>query len=335
MTNGLLLKDRWFYIGRNSLCDLFEDIMKRPSGNLWIDTFFARKTTDMIPDQDLSGKVIVFTGGTDGIGRVALERLASMGADIVLVARNPEKTAQVVSELTAKGYAGTLSTVTCDLGMLNMVRQAAAEILQKCKRIDLLINCAGGNIPERALSSEGYELNFVVNYLSPFLLTELLLERVKATPNARIINLTSATQQKGNLDLDDLHREKNWSIFSTYAQAKLCIIMHAQDVAKRLQGSDVTINCLNPGYIQTNIGRGIKGVERFFLKFFGGLAAPAWVGGERIVAASLSAQYAAVSGKFIYEDTIMAPNPQVQDQEKAQELLNLSFAMTGLTRPAA
>ncbi|MDB9518143.1 SDR family NAD(P)-dependent oxidoreductase [Roseofilum reptotaenium CS-1145] len=307
--------------------------MKRPSGNLWIDTFFPRKSTKMVPDRNLTGKTVVFTGGTDGMGRIALERLASMGADIHLVARNPQKITQVVSEVRAKGYSGALSTVACDLSVLDNVRQAAAEILKKCEQIDLLINCAGGNITERRLSSEGYELNFVVNYLSPFLLTELLLERVQSTPKARIINLTSATQQYGHLDLEDLHREKKWSIFSTYAQAKLCMIMHAEDVAKRLQGSDVTINCLNPGYIQSNLGRNLKGFERLFTNLFGRLAAPVWVGGERIVAVALDERYDGVSGKFIYEDTFMMPNPETRETEKVQQILNLSFEMTGLTRP--
>ncbi|BDY05263.1 SDR family NAD(P)-dependent oxidoreductase [Ferrimonas sp. YFM] len=309
--------------------------MKRPSGNLWIDTFFARKSTDRVPDQDLRGKTVVFTGGTDGLGRIALERLASMGADIVLVARTSKKSALVHTEIKLKGYAGEVSTVACDLSSLDSVRQAASAILERCGNIDLLINCAGANLAERMLSPEGYELNFVVNYLSPMLLTELLLERVKSTPEARIINVTSGTQQYGHVDLNDLHREQKWSTFASYAQAKLCMIMHAGDVAERLQGSDVTINCLNPGYIKSNIGRHLKGAERMFNVFFGGLAAPSWVGGERIVAAALGEEYRGVSGKFIYEDTLMAPNPETQDTGKVIRLLSQSFEMAGLSRPTA
>ena len=310
----------------------YEDGMKRPTRNIWLDTFFARKTTQKVQDQDLSGKTIVFTGGSDGMGRVAIERLASMGADVHLVARNPEKSAKVLSELEAKGYPGALSSILCDLSSLDDVRRAALEILQTCGKIDFLINCAGGNISERRVSAEGYELNFVVNYLSSFLLIELLLERVKSTPGARIVNLTSATQKYGHLDFRDLHRERKWSVFSTYAQAKLCMIMHAEDVAERLRGYDAVINCLNPGYIQSNLGHELQGVERLFTVLFGRLAAPTWVGGERIVAVALDAAYAGVSGKFIYEDAFMDPNPETRDKAKARKLLELSFEMTGISR---
>lgn len=307
--------------------------MKRPTGHFWIDTFLPRRSTAMVPDQDLAGKTVVFTGGTDGMGRLAVGRLASMGADICLLGRNMAKTRRVVSELGEVGHEAQRSAVECDLGSLDSVRKAASDILEQCGRIDLLINCAGANVTERKLSPEGFEMNFAVNYLGPFLLTELLLDRVRATPSARIVNLTSATQKLGHLDFDDLQRERNWSLFATYAQAKLCMIMHARDVAGRLEGSGVTINCLNPGYIRSSLTRDAKGWERVFVTLFGRLAAPTWVGGERIVAAALDKEYDGVSGQFIYEDVLSTPNPEALDDAKASRLLELSREMTGLARP--
>ncbi|MCZ0951033.1 MAG: SDR family NAD(P)-dependent oxidoreductase [Rhodospirillaceae bacterium] len=307
--------------------------MKRPTGHLWIDTFLARGSTAMVPDRDLAGKTVVFTGGTDGMGRLAVGRLASMGADICLLGRNMARTRRVVSELGELGHEARLSAVECDLGSLDSVRKAASEVLEQCGRIDLLINCAGANVTERRLSPEGFEMNFAVNYLGPFLLTELLLDRVRATPSARIVNLTSATQKLGRLDFDDLHRERNWSLFATYAQAKLCMIMHARDVAGRLEGSGVTINCLNPGYIKSSLTRDAKGWMRVFVTLLNRLAAPTWVGGERIVAAALDKAYDGVSGQFIYEDVLHAPNPEALDGAKAARLLELSRDMTGLARP--
>ncbi|MDE0003136.1 MAG: SDR family NAD(P)-dependent oxidoreductase [Rhodospirillaceae bacterium] len=256
--------------------------MKRPTGRFWIDTFFARKSTAMVLGRDLAGKTVVFTGGTDGMGRAAVERLASMGADICLLGRNMAKAQRVVSDLREAGRKAQFPIVECDLGSLDSVRKAASDILGQCVRIDLLINCAGANVADRKLSPEGYEMNFAVNYLGPFLLTELLLERVRATPSARIVNLTSGTQKMGRLDFDDLHRERKWSLFATYAQAKLCMIMHSRDVAGRLENSGATINCLNPGYIRSSLTRDAKGWESVFVTLFGRLAAPTWVGGERI-----------------------------------------------------
>jgi len=306
--------------------------VKRPSGKLWLDTFLARKTTPKVLDQDLTGKMVVFTGGTDGMGRIAVERFAEMGADICLLGRNVPKTENVLEELRKTGHKGRFTSVKCDLGDLGQVRNAASEVLNRCDRTDYLINCAGLNFSERTLSPDGYEMNFAVNYLGPFLLTELLLEKVRVTPNACIVQLTSATQEAARLFLDDLHLENNkWSMLNSYAQAKLCLLMHGRDVAVRLEGSSASINCLNPGYIRSNLGRHAKGLEHLFGVMFGRLAAPTWVGGERIIAAALDSKYEGVSGKFIYEDMLLAPNPLALDDANVDKLMEISRKLTGLT----
>ncbi len=305
--------------------------MKRPAGRIWMDTFFARKTMDRVPNEDLAGATMVFTGGTDGMGRVAVERFAEMGADIHLLGRSATKTENVVNELRGAGHKGRLSVIQCDLMDLEGVRRAASEVLDRCERIDYLINCAGVNFAERTLSPDGHEMNFAVNYLGPFLLTELLLERIRATPGSRIVHLTSATQEVAKLRLDDLHLETSpWSMMASYAQAKLCIIMHGRDVAARLEGADSSIICLNPGYVRSNLARHRKGFERMFTQLFGGLAAPTWVGGERIVASALEAGYADASGQFVHEDMLLAPNPQALDEAKVARLMRVSREMTGL-----
>ena len=305
--------------------------MKRPTGNFWLDTFLARRTMDKFPDRDLKGRTIVFTGGTDGMGRVAVDRFAEMGAGICLFGRNPEKTRRVADELAAAGHRGPFCVVECDIGSLGRVRSAADEVLARFGRIDCLINCAGVNVPERRLSPDGHEMNLAVNYLGPFLLTELLLERIRSTPSARIISLASASQQVAGLNLDDLQLKGGWSMLKSYAQAKLCVIMHGRNVARRLAGSGATINCLNPGYISTNLSRDTdRGFERVFVKLFGGLAAPTWVGGERIVAAALDSRWQGASGKYIYEDMLLDPNPLAVDDAKVARLMELSRRMTGL-----
>ncbi len=310
--------------------------MKRPFGKLWLDTFLPRKTMPKFPNQDLTGKMVVFTGGTDGMGRIAVERFAEMGADICLLGRNIPKTENVIQELRMSEHKGQLTSVKCDLGDLGQVRKASSEVLDRCDRIDYLINCAGLNFPERSLSPDGYEMNFAVNYLGPFLLTELLLEKIKASPCARIVHLTSATQEAARLLLDDLHLESSkWSMFKSYAQAKLCLLMHGRDVAVRLEGGRTSINCLNPGYIRSNLDRHTKrhtkGLERLFGVMFGRLAAPTWVGGERIVAAALDARYDGVSGKYIYEDMLLDPNPLALDDANVDKLMEISRELTGLT----
>ena len=307
--------------------------MKRPFGNLWADTFLARKTTEKLANVELSGKKVIFTGGTDGMGRIALKRLAEMGADICLFARNMEKARGVENDITVAGSQGQLSIVECDIGSMDQVRKAADNILEKYDRIDFLINCAGANLSERKLSSDGYEMNFAVNYLGPFLLTELLLERIKMTPDARIIHVTSGTQQVAKLHLDDLNLESHsWTMLASYAQAKLCMLMHVRDLATRLNDSAVSVNALNPGYIKTNLVRHAKGFERVFSQLFGSLAAPTWVGGERIICAALDPRYNNVSGKYIYEDMLLDPNPIALDDSNVSRLIQLSRDMTGLDK---
>lgn len=299
--------------------------IRPPKGKFWPDTFFARKTTQRVPNQDLRGKNILLTGGTDGIGRVAAERFVQMGANLCVLGRDPDRTQRVVSELSATPNTGEISKVLCDLSLLDQVRRAAAQVLEAYEQIDLLINCAGTNVPERRVTPEGYEFNFVVNYLAPFLLTELLVPRLKANPQARILHLTSAAQEVAKLDFDDLHSEKKWTMLGSYAQAKLCLIMHGQDLAKRLKGSGVTCNALNPGFIQSKLSGGhTKGLAGLFSKIFGRLAAPTWVGGERIVAAVLGSEYQQVSGKFIYEDMLLEPNPLALDEKNVDRLMQVS-----------
>ncbi len=306
--------------------------MNRPFGKVWLDTFLPRKTAPKVPNQDLTGKMVVFTGGTDGMGRIAVERFAEMGADICLFGRNIPKTENVIEELRTARHKGHFTSIKCDLGDLGQVRNAAGEVLDRSDRIDYLINCAGVNFPERALSPDGYEMNFAVNYLGPFLLTELLLEKIKATPGACIVHLTSATQKIARLFFDDLHLENSkWSILKSYAHAKLCLLMHGRDLAVRLESSQTSINCLNPGYIRSNLGRSTKGLERLFYVMFGRLAAPTWVGGERIIAAALDSKYEGVSGEFIYEDILLAPNPLALDDANVDRLMEISRELTGLT----
>jgi len=305
--------------------------MRRATKNIWLDTFIARKSTPKVPPQDLSGKTVVFTGGTDGMGRIGVERFAEMGANIFLFGRSQGKTERVAGEIKAKFPAAQITTVMCDLSDLNNVRSAAQEVLEQCDSIHYLINCAGINANERKLTVDGFEVNFAVNYLGPFLLTELLLERLVATPSSRIIQLASATQHVAKLNFDDLQLEENWSLLKAYAQAKLYLIMHTRDLGKRLQGTSCTINTLNPGYIKSNLTRDAKGVAVLFMALFGRLAAPTWVGGERILAAALSKDFAAQSGSFIYEDEIISPNPLALNDASVEKLMKITRDMTGLS----
>lgn len=208
---------------------------------------------------DLKGKIVVFTGGTDGMGRVAVDKLAQMGANLIILGRNKQKTIKVVEELNNLVGSNCARYVLCDLASQKSIRNAAKEILTLCPKINLLINCAGANVGTRNINEDGFEMNWAINHLGPFLLTNLLLDRIKSSSPSRIVFLSSATEKRAHMHLNDLQLTKNWSVFKSYAQAKLAMNMCTRKMAKELEGSGVTVNALNPGFIKSNLLHNLKG----------------------------------------------------------------------------
>ncbi|MCT4615197.1 MAG: SDR family oxidoreductase [Marinifilaceae bacterium] len=280
---------------------------------------------------DMTAKTVIFTGGTDGMGKEAVKKLIRMGATIMLLGRNKSKTKDVVAELNTIAKQEKAHYVYCDLASLDTVRAAAQYILEKCATIDYLINCAGANIGSRQVTKEGFEMNWTINHLGPFLLTNLLLDRIKKTPNAKIINLTSATTGWVKMRLDDLQLTKKWSLLQSYAQAKLAMIMCTRKLAKELKGTGITINALNPGFIKSNLLREGKGLDRIIgVPYMFLCAERTENGGDRILRLALSDEFENVSGKFIYEDHIKNPNPEALDNELIERIWNISREHIGI-----
>lgn len=281
---------------------------------------------------DLSDKTIVFTGGTDGMGKAAVKNLAGRGATIMLLGRNREKTMAVVNELNKMAGKENTHYVPCDLASQKSIRDAADTILDKCPKIDVLINCAGMNAGERKITEDGYEMNWAVNHLGPFLLTNLLLDRIKETSESKIVNLSSATESWTKMNFKDLQYNKDWRAGRTYAQAKLATNIWTRRIAKELDGTGVTVNALNPGFIKTNLlNNGLKGWRRAVGAVYMYISASKpEVGSDRILRVALSDEYENVSGKFIYEDKIKHPNPQALDDEIVEKVWAISKEHAGL-----
>ena len=295
------------------------------------DEIVARNETDFL-NKNLKGKTIVMTGGTDGMGRAAVNQLVKMGANLVLLGRNKEKTENVIDELNSVAGSQCAQSVQCDLSSQKSIRRAAAVILAKCPEIHVLINCAGVQPgKDRIVTEEGYELNWAVNHLAPFLLTHLLLDRLKASAPSRIVNLSSAYQKSGHIYLDDLQLEKNWGVLNAYPQAKLAINMWTRKMAKELEGSQVTVNALNPGFIKTNLGRHLKGwpalIGKPYMFFF---SSKPEMGGNRIIRLAVADDYKHISGKFVNEDSITDPNPEVLDDHLVDQVWRISKEHVGI-----
>ncbi len=213
----------------------------------------------------LAGSTVLITGATRGIGYAAAEALARMGGRVIVHGRDGERVREAGRWLRQSAPGTTIDCVVADLGSLAAVRQLANEINERFDRLDVLVNNAGLVTRTRQETTDGHERQFAVNHLAPFLLTHLLLDKLKASAPARIINVSSMAHHRGALDLDDLNWEtRRYSGIGAYGATKLANILFTRELARRLDGRKVTANCLHPGVVGTNIFSGMGLLGRIF-----------------------------------------------------------------------
>lgn len=204
--------------------------------------------------QEMTGKTCLVTGANSGIGRETAAGLARMGARVVLVSRNAQKGELALSEIRRETGSTQLDLLIADLSSLRSVRGLAAQVQQRYPRLEVLINNAGAALPSRRLSADGFEMTLAANHLGPSLLTLLLLDRLKSSAPSRIVNVSSEAQRNARLDLDDLqYARRTYNGLAAYAQSKLLMNAFTFELARRLEGTGVTANCLHPGVVATNI----------------------------------------------------------------------------------
>jgi NAD(P)-dependent dehydrogenase (short-subunit alcohol dehydrogenase family) len=221
----------------------------------------------------MNGKVCVITGGTNGIGKATALALAQMGATVVIVGRNPAKCAAVVGEIKHLSGNDAVEALVADLSIMAEVRQVAEQFKAKHQKLHVLVNNAGGAFGKRKVTCEGFERTFALNHLNYFLLTGLLLDTLKASAPARIVNVSSDAHKRAHLDFDDLQSEKGSFVFNAYGRSKLAVVMFSYELARRLSGTGVTCNVLHPGLVRTgfadNLGAVPSAAIGFFMRFVG------------------------------------------------------------------
>ena len=203
--------------------------------------------------ETLRGKTMVVTGGTAGIGRETVLRLAALGADVLFVGRNQQKADAVLAETMRLG-GGEAAFLPGDLSSLADIRRVAGEIRARLPKLDVLVNNAGALFTRRLLNADGIEMTFALNHLNYFLLTRELLPLLQANRAARIVNVASAAHVGAKVDFDDLQGARGFRAWKAYGQSKLCNILFTYELARRLQGSGVTANCLHPGFVDSEFG---------------------------------------------------------------------------------
>lgn len=275
-------------------------------------------------DKDLSGKTIVITGGTDGIGRAAARMLYEMGANVLILGRNKAKGEAVVDECTATGGQGTVSLQLCDFSSMNCVKACAKRILTEHGRIDILINNAGVNMTEKIITEDGFETNWAVNYLGPYLLTNLLLKRIQESAPSRVVNLTTNTEFIDHIDVDEIQAKPNFDTGSTYVESKLSMNMFSMDLAQKFEGAGVTVNYLCPGHIKSNLLSNLTGAEKIMGSIISKMASPAEVGADRIVRLAVSSEFQSVTGTYVCEDRIKPHHPEALISEKRQQIRRIT-----------
>jgi len=268
----------------------------------------------------MDGKVVVLTGGTSGIGQVAATRLARQGARIILIARDPVRAARALADVSSAGPGVTHRVVYADLASIAETRRAAAEIAAVEPRIDVLINNAGALFNQRRLSPDGLEMTFAVNHMAYFVLTEGLKRTLLESGSARIVNTASGAHRGASLDFDDLQSERAYSGFQVYGRSKLCNILFTRELARRLQGTGVTANCLHPGFVATRFGDGSGGLLQALMPVARLGAISPQKGAETIVYLASSPDVASVSGLYFYRRKPDTPSPAAQDDVAASRL---------------
>ena len=278
----------------------------------------------------MKGKTVVITGGTSGIGEIAAECLAQMGARIVLIARDKSRGEATLARLHERAPGLGHAVHYADLARIPEMKRVAAEVAKAEPRIDVLVNNAGAMFSTRKLTEDGLEYTFALNYMAYFVITEGLRERLLVSAPARIVSTASAAHQGARLDFDDLQLAKSFSAMKAYGRSKLCNILFTRELARRLRGTGVTANCLHPGFVATRFGDQSGGVISRFVGLAKLLAISPEKGAETIIYLASSPKIAATTGRYFYKCRPIAPSRATQDDRTALLLWERSAALADL-----
>ena len=280
----------------------------------------------------MQGKVCLVTGATSGIGEVTARELAKQGATVVLVGRNRQKAEKAVDEMKSLTGNQDVGYLLADLSSQEEIRGLAREFKARHEHLDVLVNNAGAVFSEYGETGDGIERTFAVNYLNYFLLTNLLLDELKAGAPSRVINVSSGAHQGAELDFDDLGTKQNYGFMRAYGRSKLANVMFTYELARRLEGSGVTANALHPGAVATNFGsNNAVWYARPMLTLFRLFATTPEKGAETSVYLASSPEVENVTGKYFANKKPVSSSSASYDEEAARRLWHVSEELTGLS----
>ena len=276
----------------------------------------------------MAGKTCIVTGASAGIGTATALGLAKQGADLALVGRDHPRLEAVAADCRAAG-AGTVRTYVADFAVLDQVRRLADELLADLPRIDVLVNNAALVLQRREETADGYEKVFAVNHLAPYLLTRLLLDRIEQSAPSRIVNVASDAHTFGAMEPDDYMSTRAFKPMKVYGRSKLANILFTVELAKRLQGTGVTANCLHPGFVSTSLARDNK-VAAVFLRVARVLPFVKSPADGASTTLKLATEDVGVSGEYFADNKVAPTKDYAKDPVMAARLWDDSAALVGL-----
>lgn len=278
----------------------------------------------------MDGKICMVTGATDGIGRQTAKALLEMGAHVIGVGRNPQKIEKTRQQLTSYSVAGQIEFLQADFADPAQIQRLAAQFQAQYDRLDVLINNAGTMTMSRKETEEGLEMMFAVNHLGYFILTSLLLDTLKASAPSRIVNVSSDAHDGAVLNFDDLQSKQDFGGMKVYGRSKLANLYFTYELAKRLQGTEVTVNALHPGFVATNLGAdNVPVVGGWFKKIINLSAMNVEKGARTSIYLATSAEVDGITGKYFVNCKQTQSSPVSYDEAAAKQLWQVSMQLAG------
>ncbi len=275
---------------------------------------------------------VIITGATNGIGLAAAKVLVARGIDVAIVARNVSRAQQAIDRIASVGDGRhrAVDALVADLSSQAQVRTLAREIAERYPRIDALVNNAGAMFTGRQLSVDGIEMTWAVNHLAPFLLTNLLIDRLRESAPSRIVTTASAAHTDAAIPFDDLNAERAYGGFRRYGQSKLANILFTRELARRIEGTGVTATCFHPGFVATGFNHNNGPILRLAMAVLSLVARSPDKGAETLVWLATAPEPAGMSGGYFVDRRPQAPSAAAEDDETARRLWEVSVKQTGL-----
>ena len=272
----------------------------------------------------MNGKVCLVTGATDGIGKVSARVLAELGAKVIIVGRNPEKSAIVLAELRSISGNENINLLMADLAVMQEVRDLAEQVISRYDRIDVLLNNAGGYFTKHEITSDGLEMTFALNHMSYFLLTNKLMELLKYSAPARIVNVSSDAHYGVDMEFENLNGEQEYKAWKAYQKSKLANVLFTYELLKKVP-ADITVNCLHPGFVATNFGHNNGGFFGPVLKIAQRISAiNPEEGAETSIFLCSSPKVKGVSGKYFFKCKPKTSSQESRNKDTGKRLWQIS-----------